>query len=108
VLCDAHPFPPSGRFIAPVVCRLQRCFPSGAIETSTIQGAVSIVQLGDTLNGAGETIQVTFVTFLQNGMPFTIGFCGNQTTLFPPRQTVHVNFNPGRTCATVIVVVIVV
>jgi hypothetical protein len=83
-------------------------FLRGAIETSTIQGAVSIVQLGDTLNGTGETIQVTFVTFLQNGVPFTIGFCGNQTTLFPPRHTVHVNFNPGRTCATVIVVVIVV
>jgi hypothetical protein len=81
-------------------------FLRGAIETgSTIQGTVGIVQLSDTLNG---TVQVTFVTFLQNGTPFTIGFCGDQTSLFPLSQTVRVNFNSGQTCATVIIVVIVV
>ena len=83
-------------------------FVRGAIETgSTIQGSVSIVQLGNTLNGM-ETVQVTFVTLLQNSISSTIGFCGDQTTLFPLNQTVRVNFNPGQPCATVIVVVIVV
>ena len=70
---------------------------------STFAGTVSAVQLS--LNG---DVQVTFVTFLQSGPPFTIGFCGNQTGLFPLTQTVRVNFNPGQVCATVVVVVIVV
>jgi len=49
-------------------------FVRGAIETgSTIQGSVSFVQLGNTLNGM-ETIQVTFVTLLQNSISSTIGF----------------------------------
>jgi len=38
----------------------------------------------------------------------TIGFCDDQTSLFPLDQTVRVNFNPGQPCATVIVVVIIV
>ena len=83
-------------------------FVRGAIETgSTIEGSVNIVQLGNTMNGM-ETVQVTFVTLLQNGTSSTVGFCGDQTTLFPLDQTVRVNFNPGQPCATVIVVVIVV
>ena len=82
-------------------------FVRSAIETSsTIQGSVSIVQLGNTLNGM-ETVQVTFVTLLRNGASSTIGFCGDQTDLFPLDQTVRVNFNPGQTCATVMVVVVV-
>jgi hypothetical protein len=83
-------------------------FVRGAIETgSTIQGSVSVLQLGNSPNGM-ETVQVTFVTLLQNGIASTIGFCGDQTNLFPLNQTVRVNFNPGQPCATVIVVVIVV
>jgi hypothetical protein len=54
-----------------------------------------------------ETVQVTFVTLLQNGTSSTIGFCGDQSVLFPLDQTVRVNFNPGQPCATVIVVVVV-
>lgn len=81
----------------------------GAIETgSTIRGSVSIVQLGDAINGTEGTIQVTFVTLLQNGTSSTLGFCGDQATLFPLDQMVSVNFNPGQPCATLIVVVIVV
>ncbi len=83
-------------------------FVRGAIDAgSTIQGSVSVVQLGNTLNGM-ETVQVTFVTLLQNGTSSTIGFCGDQSVLFPLDQTVRVNFNPGQPCATVIVVVVVV
>lgn len=79
-------------------------FIRGAIETgSAIQGSVSIVQL-ETVG----SIQVTFVTLLQNGEAFTIGFCGDQSALFPLDRTVRVDFNPGQRCATVIVVAIVV
>jgi hypothetical protein len=85
-----------------------KVFIRGAIEAgSTIQGSVSLVQLGNALSGM-ETVQVTFVTLLQNGISSTIGFCGNQTTLFPLNQTVRVTFNPGQPCATVLAVVIVV
>jgi len=49
-------------------------FVRGAIETgSTIQGAVSTVQLE-----TEGTVQVTFVTLLQNGTSSTIGFCGDK------------------------------
>ena len=83
-------------------------FVSGAIQTgSRIQGSVSTVQIGSVLNGTGGTVQVTFVTFLENGTSSTIGFCADQTSLFPMNQTVLVNFNPGQPCATVIVVTIV-
>ena len=82
-------------------------FVRGAIETgSTIQGSVTGVQLGNTLNGM-EIVQVTFVTLLQNGTSSVIGFCGDQSVLFPLDQTVRVNFNPGHPCATIMVVVIV-
>lgn len=80
----------------------------GAIQTgSTITGSVSIVQISSVVGGTG-TVQVTFVTFLQNGASSTIGFCGDQTTLFPLNQTVRANFNPGQPCATIITVVIIV
>ena len=81
-----------------------KLFVGGAIEAgSTIQGSVSIVQLE-----TQGTVQVTFVTLLQNGTPSTIGFCGDQTPLFPLDRTVSVNFKPGQRCATIIVVVVVV
>jgi hypothetical protein len=84
-------------------------FIRGAINTgSSTTGSVSFVQLGNVLNGTGGTVQVTFVTFLQNGTSSTIGFCDDQTALFPLDQTVRVNFNPGRPCATILIVVIVV
>ena len=79
-------------------------FVRGAIEPgSTIEGLVSIVEIE-----TQGTLQVTFVTLLQNGTSSTIGFCGDQSALFPLQHSVRVNFNPGKPCATVIVVVIVV
>jgi hypothetical protein len=74
-------------------------------RAGTIQGSVSIGQLGNILNGTEGTVQGTFVTLLQNGTSSTIGFCGVHA-LFPLDQTVRTNFNPGQSCATVIVVVI--
>jgi hypothetical protein len=70
---------------------------------STLQGTVNSVQLSTNGNA-----QVTFVTFLQSGALFTIGFCGDQTSLFPLNRTLTINFNPGQTCATIIAIVIVV
>jgi len=79
-------------------------FIRGAIEPgSTIEGSVGIVQIE-----TEGTLQVTFVTLLQNGTSSTIGFCDDQSALFPLHHSVRVNFNPGKPCATVIVVVIVV
>ena len=84
-------------------------FIRGAINTgSSTTGSVSFVQLAHVLNGTGGTVQVTFVTFLQNGFSSTIGFCDDQRSLFPVDQTVRVNFNPGQPCATILVVVIIV
>jgi hypothetical protein len=78
----------------------------GSIQTgSTITGSVSIVQLSSLMDGTGS-VEVTFVTFLQSGTSSTMGFCGNQTGLFPLNQSVRANFNPGQPCATIITVVI--
>ncbi len=70
-------------------------------------GNVFVRGMGSVLNGTGGTVQVTFVTFIENGTFSTVGFCADQTSLFPLDQTVLVNFNPGQPCATVIIVVIV-
>jgi len=84
-------------------------FISGAINPgSTMTGSVTFVQLGNALNGNGGTVQVTFVTFLQNGLSSTLSFCDDQQSLFPIDQTVRVNFNPGQPCATILIVVIIV
>jgi len=84
-------------------------FIRGAINTgSTMTGPVTFVQVGNVLNETGGTVQVTCVTFLQNGSSSPIGFCDDQRAVFSVDQTVRVNFNPGRTCAPIIVVVIVV
>jgi hypothetical protein len=64
---------------------------------------VSTVQLTNTNGG----VQVTFVTFSQNGFSSSMSFCGDQTGRFPLNQTVQVNFNPGQPCATILVVAIV-
>jgi hypothetical protein len=73
---------------------------------STVSGLVSIVQLSTVVGGNGTTVQVTFVTFLQNGASSTIGFCGDQRSQFPINQMVRTDFSPGQSCASVIVIVI--
>ncbi len=83
-------------------------FVRGAIEPgfSTVNGVVSIVQLGNGIAVDGGAVQITFVTFLFEGTSSTVGFCGNQVSQFPVDQTVRTQFTPGQPCATVIVVVI--
>jgi hypothetical protein len=84
-------------------------FVGGAIQpgTATVHGSITNVQLGNVISNVGSTVQVTFVTFLQGGAFTTLGFCNNQINQFPLNQTVNVNFNPGQSCATLIVVVVV-
>ena len=83
-------------------------FVRGALLTdSSITGSISIVQLSSVNDGSGGAFQVTFVTFLQEGTSSSMTFCGNQTSLFPLKQTVRAKFNPGNSCATIITVVII-
>jgi len=51
-------------------------------------------------------VQVTFVTFLQDGAATTIGFCGDERSRFPMQQTIQANFTPGQTCASIVKIVI--
>jgi hypothetical protein len=73
---------------------------------STVSGLVSVVQLSAVIGNNGTTVEVTLVTFLQNGTSSLIGFCGDQRSQFPMQQTVRADFNPGQTCASIVTIVI--
>ena len=75
--------------------------------SSSVSGAVSVVQLSAVIGENGTTVQITLVTFLQGGTSSTIGFCGDRRSQFPMQQTVRAEFNPGQTCASIVSVVIV-
>jgi len=75
-------------------------------NVSSISGTVSIVQLSLVIGNDGTTVQVTFVTFLQQGTSSTLGFCGDQRGQFPMQQTVRADFNPGQTCDSIVTIVI--
>lgn len=83
-------------------------FIGGAINPgpSSITGMVGVVQLSVVIGDNGTTVQVTFVTFLQDGVSSTIGFCGDERGRFPLQQSVRANFTPGQTCASIITIVI--
>lgn len=74
---------------------------------STTSGLVSIVQLSSVIGTNGTTVQITFVTFLQEGSSSTIGLCGDQGSRFPMNQTVRADFVPGQSCSSILVVVII-
>ena|SRR5437867_2917350 len=74
---------------------------------STTSGLVSIVQLSSVMGTNGTTVEVTFVTFLQEGTSSTIGFCGDQGSRFPMNQMVRADFVPGQSCSSILVVVII-
>jgi hypothetical protein len=82
-----------------------RCALPGGL--STVSGSVSVVQLSAAIGENGTTVQITFVTLLQSGASSTIGFCGDQRSHFPMQQTVRAEFNPGRTCASIVTILIV-
>jgi hypothetical protein len=73
---------------------------------SSVSGAVSFVQLTAIIGENGSTVDVTFVTFLQDGAASTIGFCGDERSRFPMQQSVRANFTPGQTCASIVAIVI--
>jgi hypothetical protein len=85
-------------------------FVGGAINPGSsnvnVSGLISVVQLSAVIGGSGTTVQVTFVTFLQNGTSSTIGFCGDERSRFPMQQSVTTSFTPGQTCASVVTIVI--
>ena len=84
-------------------------FVGGALPgaLSSVSGSVSVVQLSAVIGENGSTVQITFVTLLQGGTSSTIGFCGDQRSQFPMQQTIRAEFNPGRTCASIVTIVIV-
>ena len=82
---------------------IRGALPAGS---SSVSGLVSVVELSAIIGDSGTTVQVTFVTFVQDGASSTIGFCGDERSQFPMQQTVRANFTPGQTCASVITIVI--
>ena len=83
-------------------------FVGGTIDpgSSSVIGTVSVVQISALIGDNGSTVQVTFVTFLNNGYSSTVGFCDDARDSFPMQQTVRANFTPGRTCASIVAIVI--
>jgi hypothetical protein len=79
-------------------------FVAGFVSTSTVTGTVSIVGLTVTDFGT----QVTFVTLVQSTITHDFNFCGNVVNQFPIGSTVRVNFTPGTSCSSNLVVVILV
>jgi hypothetical protein len=80
-------------------------FVRGAINTATISGTVSMVQL-TTIIEDGTSVTVTLVTFLQSGTSRSMNSCGDQRTLFPVDQFVNASFTTTPPCASVVQIVI--
>ncbi len=75
-------------------------------DLSSVRGSVGVVQLSAVMGENGTTVQVTFVTFLQDSAATTIGFCGDQREHFQMQQTVLADFRPGHPCASIVTIVI--
>jgi len=69
---------------------------------STISGEVSIVQITVVSGPNGTSVQVTAVTFINNGSANSMNFCGNVAKEMPVGSFVTVSFNPGSACGSVI------
>jgi hypothetical protein len=94
-----------------VVVTLTGCgniFIRGAINpgTASVSGMISVVQLSAVIGDGGNTVQVTVVTFLQDGTSSTIGFCGDERSRFPVQESIRADFTPGQTCASIVTIVI--
>ena len=74
---------------------------------STTSGLVSVVQLRSVIGTNGTTVEVTFVTFLQEGSPSKVAFCGDQGSRFPMNRMVRADFVPGQSRSSILVVVII-
>lgn len=80
-------------------------FIRGAINTGTVSGTVSVVELS-IVSDNGASVTVTQVTFLASGMPTSMNFCGDQRSLFPLDQFVKASFTPAPACATIVQVTV--
>src|SRR6266446_6239883 len=97
-------------FVLFVVCLITLCAGCGNVSLSassqpnfsTTSGVLSTV-----IGANGTTVEVTFVTFLQEGTRSTVGFCGDQGSRFPMNQMVRTDFVPGQSCSSILVVVII-
>ncbi len=94
-------------FVLFVVCLITLCAGCGNVSLSassqpnfsTTSGVVSIVQLSTVIGANGTTVEVTFVTFLQEGT--------RSGSRFPMNQMVRTDFVPGQSCSSILVVVII-
>ena len=80
-------------------------FLRGAINTGTVSGTVSAVELS-IVSDNGVSVTVTLVTFLESGMPNSMNFCGDQRALFPLEQFVRASFTMTPACASIVQVVV--
>ena len=80
-------------------------FVRGAINTGSISGTVSTVQV-TTIIENGSFVTVTLVTFLQSGTSSNMNFCGDQQALFPLDQFVRATFTTTPVCVSIVQVVV--
>jgi hypothetical protein len=82
-------------------------FVRGAVNTATVSGTVSLVQLSSVASH-GTFVTVTVVTFLQSGTSTNLNFCGDQRAQFPMERFVNASFTPGPVCGSILQIVIVI
>lgn len=76
---------------------------AGALNRSTFNGTVSIVQLSFSNDGT----QITIVTLIGNANAQDFSFCGNVVSQFPMSSTVQGSFTPGTPCGTIVQVSVI-
>ena len=72
---------------------------NGALQTSSISGEISTVQLSSA-SGMNGVSQITVVIFLNNSNSTTVNFCGNVVNQMPVGSFVTVSFTQNQGCAT--------
>ena len=78
---------------------------NGALQTSSISGQISTVQL-TSASGMNGVSQITVVIFLNNSSSTTVNFCGNVVNQMPVGNFVTVSFMQNQGCATLTFVAI--
>ncbi|HTC77221.1 MAG TPA: hypothetical protein VK657_01335, partial [Terriglobales bacterium] len=72
---------------------------NGALQTSSISGEISTVQLSSA-SGMNGVSQITVVIFLNNSSSTTVNFCGNIVNQMPLGSFATVGFTQNQGCAT--------
>lgn len=75
-------------------------------NTQTASGTVSVVQLTFVFDEHNVSTQVTVVTLVNNFVPSSFTFCGDQTGQFTINQFAKATFTPGTTCSNLLRVII--